>query len=635
MIVDVSRDAPNLLDGDPLRLRQILVNLASNAFKFTNEGEIVIRVETALQRSDRALIRFTVSDTGTGIDPKQLDSLFEAFTQGDTSTSRKYGGTGLGLSISQQLVLLMGGTGIQVDSRPGEGSSFTFTVPFGLSRTADKDQRAVPEKARSLPILVVEDNESSRQMLERMLSAFGLECRTAATAEEALNLLAHTDGQLGFSLVLMDWKLPGLDGLTAARRILADQSRSLPVIMMSAYAREREILQAEEIGIRSFLFKPIKQSSLFDAIMENLGYPVSRRSKEDLALTQKHLKGVRLLLVEDNEANQMVAVEILTLAGFKVEVAANGRLAVEALRGHDYDLVLMDLHMPEMDGFEATAAIRNELGLTTLPIIAMTANVMKGERERCLAAGMDDYVSKPIDRAELLRTLSRWAPAAAGSSAGDEPLSADEAEEAPPELDGVDTARGLKQLGLPWSSFRRLLVRFPSGQDKVMEQLGEAVKREDTAAVVLQAHSLSGAAGNIAARDLRAAARELEAAARSDRGGLAPLWERVLREYETVKKSLTDLAAATAEKETSRVHPAAPLLLLGKLDELALYLEDFDPVGAGRIADELGRSAWSENLREDFEKLCEFIQDLRYDEAVKILASLKRGIKEEAGDDGR
>ncbi len=411
LVTDIPADIPNHLVGDPLRLRQVLINLTGNAFKFTRHGEIIIRAHVETREPEAVALRFAVQDTGVGIPQDKLAHIFESFTQADSSTSRKYGGTGLGLTISRKLARLLGGEDVVVQSEEGRGSTFSFLARFEMKDPRDIREETVPRELTGMRVLVVEDNHASRLMLRRMLEDFGMSPLEAATGEEALALLettAQAENPLGLAVV--DWKLPGLDGMAVAEAILA-APRHPPVIMISAYGRDKELVAAEALGVSAFLTKPVKQSTLFDVIMELFGGP--RRgdaAPPDGALPlfeDARYHGAPLLLAEDNPANQLVATEVLKLAGYQVDVAENGRRALEMVQQKQYAAVLMDVQMPEMDGLEATMRIRSWLDGAPLPIIAMTANAMKGDREKCLDAGMDDYLPKPIDRVALFKTLER------------------------------------------------------------------------------------------------------------------------------------------------------------------------------------------------------------------------------------
>ena len=418
-----SPDVPRFLVGDPLRLGQVLLNLTNNAVKFTETGEIVISTAMVSRDQDRVTLKFSVSDTGIGLTQEQINKLFQAFSQADTSTTRKYGGTGLGLTISKRLVDLMGGE-IWVESQPGKGSTFIFTASFGLGQEKAKKAFVPSQSLRGMKVLVVDDNATSRQILQEILESFTFEVTQAASGEEGLAEIEKASPDLPFELVIMDWKMPGMDGIEASRIIKAHPHLSkIPVIIMvTNYGREEIMGEAEGAGLDGFLIKPVSPSFLFDTIMQAFGERVPGQAPalpREVAVegrVQQTLQGARVLLVEDNEINQQVAMEILSGAGVKVSLAKNGREAVRAVSENDYDAVLMDVQMPVMDGYEATGLIRRDSRHQDLPIIAMTAHAMSGDKAKSLAAGMNDHITKPIDPDELYRTLAQYIRRTAGQA---------------------------------------------------------------------------------------------------------------------------------------------------------------------------------------------------------------------------
>ena len=418
-------EVPRFLVGDPLRLGQVLTNLTNNAVKFTESGEIVVSTEVVSRHQDRVILKFSVSDSGIGLTQEQIGKLFQAFSQADSSTTRKYGGTGLGLTISKRLVEMMGGE-IWVESLPGQGSTFFFTAAFGLGAGKAKKHLAPTQALSDLKVLVVDDNATSREILQEMLESFGLEVTQAASGPEGLAELEKASPSQPYRLVIMDWKMPGMDGLEATRLIKHhSQLTKIPaVIMVTNYGREEIMHQADQAGLDGFLIKPVGPSLLFDAIMQTFGHEVAGRphvaeSVDDAeARARISLEGARILLVEDNEINQQVASEILAAVGVSVTLANNGQEAVQAVSGNDFDAVLMDVQMPVMDGYEATRRLRQDPRFQTLPIIAMTAHAMAGDREKSLAAGMDDHVTKPIDPEALFRTLEHYVGKPAGRQSG-------------------------------------------------------------------------------------------------------------------------------------------------------------------------------------------------------------------------
>ena len=415
-------DAPPCLIGDPLRLSQVLLNFATNAVKFTEKGEVVIAAELAAREEHRVRMRFSVRDTGVGIAQDRLNAVFDAFTQADASTTRRFGGTGLGLAISKRLVQMMGGE-IHVESVPGRGSTFSFTAAFDLPEQADVPVRRVAGDLHGMRVLVVDDNATSRLLLEETLTAMAFRVTLAEDGAEALRCVAEAcRAGNPYRIILLDWKMPGMDGTETARRIreVVTPEEAATIIMVTAYGREEIVKQIREIGIREVLTKPVSPSALFDAISVALDFSVKNDTMERSSPQQSRLRGARVLLAEDNLINQQVAQEILLLFGVDVDIADNGEEAVRKARENVYDAVLMDIQMSRMDGLEATRRIRREIPSARMPIIAMTAHAMSGDREKSLAAGMQDHVTKPVDPDALYATLARWIRPASPASLTDE-----------------------------------------------------------------------------------------------------------------------------------------------------------------------------------------------------------------------
>ena len=403
-------EAPVHVQGDPVRLRQILTNFVSNAIKFTEKGEVVVRARCLERRDGRAALRFEVQDTGIGIPEEARSRLFQSFSQADVSTTRKFGGTGLGLAISRSLVELMGGR-IGVDSTPGEGSTFWFEVSLPEVEGPDHSQ-AVLEDLQGLEVLVVDDNATNRQILEIHLRHWGLQPRPAAGVEEAL---AQARAHPGCRLVLTDYEMPGGNGLDLCRRFVEEGLLSgAPRILLTSSAQPLDGEELQRLGIRRTLFKPVRQMALREAMAGVLGGEETGGSAVPQAAAAPAAAALagRLLVAEDNPVNQKLARRLLERLGFEVEIAGHGRQAVERAREGGWTAILMDCQMPEMDGYEATREIRRMPAGRSIPIIAMTANALQGDREKCLAAGMDDYLTKPIRRDALLEVLGKWARAA-------------------------------------------------------------------------------------------------------------------------------------------------------------------------------------------------------------------------------
>ena len=523
LIIDIAPGVPPYLVGDPVRLEQILLNYANNAVKFTEAGEVGIRVVVDEASADDLLLRFSVRDTGIGLTPEQGARLFQSFEQADSSVTRRYGGTGLGLVISQRLAEMMGGrTGF--DSQPGVGSNFWFTVRLG--RSSEVARVLLPEPdLRGCRILFVDDNEHAREVIGELLRSMTFKVRTVDSGPAALAeaTRAAAAGE-AYEIVFLDWQMPGMDGITVARRL-----RELPLTpppalaIVTAYGRDELVDLAAEAGIGEVLIKPVTASTLFNTAIRLLGSTSLRRSDAAAAPGQAardglaEIAGARILLVEDNDLNQEVASELLEQAGFIVELADNGAVAIDKLRqnaGEPYDLVLMDVQMPVMDGLEATREIRRLEGFAELPVVAMTANAMASDREQCLSAGMNDHLAKPIDPEALWRALRRWIRPHAGRPA--QPPASPAAVQPVPELAAlaecgeVDVARGLALVRGQESLYLSLLARFVAGQRDFADRLGSALACADTASARRLAHTLKGIAAQIGADRLSRSAGELE-----------------------------------------------------------------------------------------------------------------------------
>jgi CheY-like chemotaxis protein/anti-sigma regulatory factor (Ser/Thr protein kinase) len=416
LVCHLPADVPDALIGDPGRLRQVMLNLIGNALKFTEKGEIVLEAALEGKSEAEAYLHFTIQDTGIGIPAEKQQAIFEPFAQADGSTTRKYGGTGLGLTISSQLVDMMGGR-IWVESEPGRGSTFHFTVRLRIQSTPVVRPLAPPTGLRAMPVLVVDDNATNRRILKDLLRNWRMnptEVESAAAALTALQEAVRV--QRPFGLILLDGHMPEMDGFGLAQRIEECPDFAQPTIMMlTSGDQNRDAARCRDLGVVAYLVKPIQQADLVRAIITALHLSSNgqrRPGPESTRPASKKGLALKILLAEDNCVNQRIAVHLLEKQGHQVRVAGNGKEALAALEQEPFDVVLMDVQMPEMDGFEATAAIRAKETATGghLPIIALTAHAMNGDRERCLAAGMDGYASKPIQIDDLLRAIRSALP---------------------------------------------------------------------------------------------------------------------------------------------------------------------------------------------------------------------------------
>ena len=552
---------PATLLGDSLRLNQIVLNLVSNAIKFTEQGGVTVTVGVLERRDPGVTLEVMVRDTGIGMTPEQLGRLFSSFSQADSSTTRRFGGTGLGLAISKQLVELMGGA-IRVESVDGVGSTFSFTVVMERGDSGQLPRIMPPNELHSLRVLVGDDNPASREILEDLFDSWGMEVDLVASGREVLAAIdAATNSDKRYDLVLLDWKMPGMDGIETVKAMRdAHPTATLPkVLMVSAYDMGFEKAHAQAAGVSAFLVKPVSHQGMLETITGMFrpeGDVARPQLAEALPMVASNRRGLRILVAEDNEINRQVAVELLTDAGLQVEVAENGRIACTRLldRGEHYDAVLMDVQMPEMDGIEATRLIRQSLSSARLPIIAMTAHAYEAERQRCMDAGMDDHVAKPVDPALLVRTLDRWRkPAASGVIAGPAvPAAAAVANALPDILPPFDIRAALTRVNGKRGLLRKLIVDFGDSFTDAVAKLRDQIAIGSLDEARRLAHTLKGVAGALETRAVAEAASRMEdALAERDLPSLTGHLQRL-------EAALTPAlaAAATLADTTTRPAPA-------------------------------------------------------------------------------
>jgi signal transduction histidine kinase/CheY-like chemotaxis protein len=539
----VAPETPETVCGDPTRLRQVLVNLVGNAIKFTECGEVVMEVQPETRTEKDVCLHFSVRDTGIGIPREHQKHIFEAFTQVDRSTTRKFGGTGLGLTISAQLASMMGGR-IWVESEEGKGSTFHFTARFGLNE-AGTPLPAQPAQLRGLPVLIVDDNLTNRRILEEVLAGWGLRPKAVDGGAAALAVLeeAAAAGE-PYPLILLDGHMPEMDGFTLAARIQANAALSgAVVLMLTSAGRPDDVERCRQLGVRAYLTKPVRQSELLDAILATLGGAPLHAELGDAAepVAPPGRRPLHVLVAEDNPVNQKLALHLLRKQGHSVVIACTGREAVEALKSQVFDVVLMDVQMPEMDGMEATAEIRRWEGSAgrRVPIIAMTAHAMKGDRERCLAAGMDGYVSKPVQKHELFGAMAALVPESAARMT---PVANDSSGEGDGPI--LDVAEALRRVGGDRELLKSLAEEFLDSYPGQAEQLREAIGRCDGPVVNRLAHTLAGSVGIFGARSAAVAAAQLEAMGRE--GNLDGAEEARKRLDNAVADLRTALTALTA-----------------------------------------------------------------------------------------
>jgi len=550
LVVHIPPEVHDTLVGDPGRLRQVVVNLVGNAIKFTEEGEIVVDVETESETEGEICMHFSVRDTGVGIPREKQQTIFDAFAQVDGSTTRKYGGTGLGLAISSQLVKMMGGR-IWVESpnpvsatQKHPGSTFHFTACFGYRPAPSSPPPSLDAaKLEGMPVLVVDDNATNRRILTEMLSNWHMKPTAESNGEAALRALQRaSEREQPFPLVLLDANMPGVDGFGVAEQIKKHRAMAgATVMMLTSAGRRGDAARCRDLGVSAYLTKPITQSDLLDAILKALGAASEQPERTGL-ITRHSLRESRtrlhILLAEDNAVNQKLATVILEKMGHTVTVAPNGKEALDAIENETFDLILMDVQMPEMDGFEATAAIREREKKTGehIPIIAMTAHAMKGDKERCLQAGMDGYVAKPIRPRDLSEAIESF-------NQTREPPVAQAPPDQPHVEEGVlDEAEALARLDGDRELLREIAGIFLQERPQLMAEIRDALSRGDAQALAQAAHALKGSVGNFAAHRAFQAALDLETIGKSgDLKAASEALEALETEIDRVEHALQKL----------------------------------------------------------------------------------------------
>ena len=654
LLFNVGRDVPFMLIGDPLRLGQVLINLCNNAVKFTEKGHIHIKIEKEPEKStareDEIFLRFKVKDTGIGMTPKQMSGLFQSFTQADSSTTRKYGGTGLGLNISKGLVEMMGGR-IRVASEYGKGSEFSFTTKFGLGDKKDDRVDFLFEELKGTRAMVVDDNPLAREVLCNALESFSFHATSVSSGEEAILELVRAIEDKPYELVLMDWKMPGMDGIQTAKKIKENKVLShIPhILIVTAYGREELLKQSLAIGIEGFLVKPVNRSLLYECILDVFG-KTDMGEKTKIRLETKEIEGLstiqgaRILLADDNVINQQVAVELLEISGFNVTVADNGIEVVNLFCGahpkEPYDAVLMDLQMPEMDGYTATREIRrwerdsHSSGTAppvSVPIIAMTAHAMTDDRERCLNAGMNDHVTKPINLRTFLMTLVKWIKPVAGRSVRKRSQAPDCPDVLPEHLEGFNLEQGLWRLSGNGKLYRKLLLEFRKKYQNTHSRLKNSIDKGDYHQAMTLAHTIKGVSGNLAADGIYEAATVLETALNKQKpNGLNEMLESfkaaldpAMNSLELLKNGIDSKVQTDTGSGSIQSGNPDPETLHPLLKELEALIEN-DYVKAMEQGHLLVRILYGSNLFTIARELVRHLEDFEEPEALDCVEEIRR-----------
>jgi len=629
--------SPELI-GDPLRLGQVLMNLAGNSVKFTEKGEIVISVVQKELFRNEVLLQFSVKDSGIGLRPDQINTLFSAFSQADGSITRKYGGTGLGLAICKQLTELMGGK-IWVESDAGKSTEFFFTAKFRLCEKSHEDVVTTSNQLQGLRALIVDDNEMARDILSSMLTSLGLQINTAIDGKTAIEYLDKAvKNKRPYDVVLLDWIMPGIDGIETARRIKASSalSKTPAMLMVTANGREEAYVEAGKVGMDAFLLKPVHASIMHNTLLDILGKetaigPVSIKKKE-FSVDLDKIKGARILLVDDNSINQEVATEFLQDVGVVVTVASNGRECLRELAQDVFDLILMDIQMPEMDGLEATRRIRQDEKYKSLPIVAMTAHAMAGDKDKSLEAGMNDHITKPIDPTILCQTLEQWL----NIRGSDKPYNPEkklsfESQQSSldlplPILPGIDQAQALKALNYKTDLFVKMLHDFRKNYSTLPSDLQDMSLHGQWDEIQEKAHTIKGVSGYIGSTKLRNSAEELENALRNNQREQAERYLIVFKDsLDQILSSLSILPqlkrtrenmVKLSSKQNIRIQDIKP-----QLETLIQQLQRGE-VAAEETFSSIDQSLEGSGVDKQLRAIADFIDDIEYESAANIVKKL-------------
>jgi two-component system sensor histidine kinase/response regulator len=638
LIFDLDPELPNNLCGDPLRLGQILINYVNNAVKFTEKGEIIVRIRKEQEVGKYCLVKFEVQDTGIGMTEEQSGKLFQSFQQADTSTTRKYGGTGLGLAISKKLASLMDGD-VGVQSECGKGSTFWFTAKMSINKLTETVY-LLPQGLHNRNVLVVDDNLQARLILSDMLRGMSLRVTDVESAEKALQLISRANnGQDPYEIVFMDLLMPGINGIEAMQRIDTMTLKIKPCcIMVTGYGREEVFKEAENAGIDMVLVKPVNSTVLQDSVIRILGGEKSEEAEAvkycPINIGNEYLMGIRgarILLVEDNELNVQVTVELLEEGGFSIDVAENGKIAVDKVNENKYDIVLMDMQMPVMDGVTATKEIRKNPDHSSLPIIAMTANAMISDRDKCIEAGMNDHVAKPIEPNQLFAILLNWIPHREVN-----PVQVQEqasikisAEELGISIPGLDTSLGLRRVLGKKKSYINLLRKYVFGQKDTLIQIKKMLSEGDWSSAERMAHTLKGVSGSVGAIIIQEKASNLEEAIRNhaSKERLSPLIQET---NVMLGKMIEYIETALPQEEQTPLaagHSSSLEELLKILEELKPYIETRKPKKCAEVMVEYRKIVWPIENQIQAIELDKLISKYKFKEALETLRVLMDKLK--------
>lgn len=625
LVIDIDRNIPLKLKGDSLRLTQVLNNLLSNAIKFTEKGEIILSAKVARTTGQNIELDFFVRDSGIGMSQEQLSKLFRSFTQADSSTTRKYGGTGLGLAICKQLCELMGGW-IQAESTLEQGSLFHFHLPFkNIQTTQVRTSFNLTSDLKDMRVLVVDDNRAVRELINKFLTAMGFKSNCVSNGKSALLKIQKEEP---YGLIILDWDMPEMNGIETGRNIRALNLPNPPkLLMLTAFGHDDVMYMAEKSGFSGFLLKPVHASALFNTIM-HLFKEKDTHTQAETRNHQSHISGAHILLVEDHKINQQVAKELLEKTGMKVSIANNGQEALKLVTEQSFDLVLMDIQMPIMDGISASQEIRklNLPHTQNLPILAMTAHAMSGDKERSLAAGMNGHITKPIDPDELFKAINHWLPSARITPFSKRTTTT----ETLPEIKGLDTAKALNRLNGNHILYQKLLARFIDETQDTNTRLNTAFQNSRPDEVLHIAHSIKGVAGNLGADKLHHHAHQLESALRTenkDPDKIATALQLFQHALQTSVASIRNYQShCTITKENK---PAGDLDALKKnIEDLQEPLKKQTPKPCQTIMNSIITKEWPEEINQQIQRLADLIARYQFSAAKEMLTEIQEKLKE-------
>ncbi len=631
LLFDVGSDVPDNLLGDPLRLGQVLTNLGNNAVKFTEQGQVLLKVRLLSESDNKVVLQFAVEDTGIGLTAKQQARLFQSFSQADSTTSRKYGGTGLGLTISKKITEMMGGE-ITVNSEYGKGSTFKFTATLSKSTRDVENKLEVLDTVNNLSVLVIEDNHAAADIIRELLLSFNFSPTVLHSGEEAIRLIEQTKAH--FDVVITDWDMPGLDGVKTAQRIkkLTDD---LPIIMVTAFDHRQAKHLAQADLFTDILPKPLLSSTFLEAIYKSLGfaYQVNRADRNNHKDIQQHiiqLRGANILLVEDNEMNQELVLDLTSEQDIQVTVASNGKEAIALLQNQHFDGILMDCQMPVMDGYTASRLIRQKPELENVPIIAMTANAMPSDLDEILASGMNDRITKPLNVADMFKIMAQWiTPSKPLQNVVAEEIVSPERYDFLKDLKGIDSDYALEILEQNQKLYIKLLKLFFNSNSNFEQQLNKAIndtsRGVDESAAIRCAHTLKGTAGNIGAKALQLSAAKLEKAYNANQGNTEGLVKDVLTELDIVLQGIEANIMSLQENPVAKHFDKISLKPL--LCELVCLIKDYN-TSAVDVCEKIDLILKGTKLGVLIEKLTRAINAYDFDKALALADELEKKVNE-------